>query len=145
MLNYFCSMMKNMFSTIAVFQYAAEAHILKGRLEANGIEVFMTDHYTINTDPLVSNAIGGVKLKVKTGDVEKANTILSEISKYSLSDEQKSIYCPECNSSKIQMMTVISDFKSLVSFLVGLLFLVLPFYTRYKYKCLQCKKEFNIK
>ncbi len=56
--------MKNeIFSTVAVFQYSSEAQIIKGRLESDGIEVFLADNLTIDTDPLVSNAIGGVKLK----------------------------------------------------------------------------------
>ena len=55
--------MSETFKTIAKFQYSAEALIVKGRLEAEGIQVFLTDNHTIDTDPLVSNAIGGVKLK----------------------------------------------------------------------------------
>lgn len=55
--------MKETFSRVAVFQYSAEAQIIKGRLEAEGIETFLADNHTIDTDPLVSNAIGGVKLR----------------------------------------------------------------------------------
>ncbi|NJW54799.1 DUF2007 domain-containing protein, partial [Salinimicrobium sp. CDJ15-91] len=57
--------MKEIFSTVAVFQYSAEAQIIKGRLESEGINSFLVDNHTIDTDPLVSNAIGGVKLKVQ--------------------------------------------------------------------------------
>ncbi len=52
--------MENTFIKVASFQYSSEAMIIKGRLEAEGIEVFMKDNNTIDTDPLVSNAIGGV-------------------------------------------------------------------------------------
>ena len=62
--------MKDSFTTIAVFQYSAEAQIIKGRLEAENINVFLADEYTVDTDPLVSNAIGGVKLQVYTEQVE---------------------------------------------------------------------------
>ena len=67
--------MEQLFTTIAVFTYCSEAKIIKGRLESEGIEVFLSDELTIDTDPLVSNAIGGVKLKVFTENVEKANKI----------------------------------------------------------------------
>ena len=56
--------MQDTFVTIARFPYSTEAQIVKGRLEADGIEVFLRDNINIDTDPLVSQAIGGVKLKV---------------------------------------------------------------------------------
>ena len=72
------------FQKIATFQYSSEALILKGKLESEGIEVFMRDNVTIDTDPLVSNAIGGVKLFVRSEDLGKAQGILSEISRIRL-------------------------------------------------------------
>ncbi|WP_299225312.1 DUF2007 domain-containing protein [uncultured Psychroserpens sp.] len=137
--------MDETFKTIARFQYTTEAQIFKGRLEAEGIEVFLQDHLTIDTDPLVSNAIGGVKLKVLTKDVLKANHILNSIQKYSIDDEGNTINCPNCNSEKIELFSTIKSFKSFFAFLIGLLFGTLPFHTRYKYKCEICKKEFNTK
>ena len=53
--------MKNdIFTKIGQYQYSSEAFIYKGKLEAEGIEVFVRDNHTVDTDPLVSNAIGGV-------------------------------------------------------------------------------------
>ena len=54
------------FYTLAAFEYVADVQILKGRLEADGIPVFLRDENTLNSDPLISNAIGGVKLQVST-------------------------------------------------------------------------------
>ncbi|NRA91583.1 MAG: DUF2007 domain-containing protein [Psychroserpens sp.] len=133
------------FKTIARFQYSTEAQIYKGRLEAEGIEVFLQDQLTIDTDPLVSNAIGGVKLKVLDVDVLKAKHILSSIQKYSLDDEGRAIHCPSCNSTKIELFTTIKDIKSFVAFFIGILSGTLPFHTRYKYKCEICGEEFNTK
>ena len=80
-------MKKGKFTTVAIFQYSSEAQIIKGRLESENIEVFLTDNLTIDTDPLVSNAIGGVKLKVLSHQAKEAKEILSSIEKYSLVDE----------------------------------------------------------
>jgi len=137
--------MKEMFKTIARFQYSSEAQIVKGRLESEGIEVFLQDHLTIDTDPLVSNAIGGVKLKVLTQDVLKANHILNSINQYSIDDDGKRILCSECNSDKIEMFSTIKDTKAFLFFLFGFLFGTLPFHTRHNYKCEICKNEFPIK
>ncbi|MEO1031247.1 DUF2007 domain-containing protein [Winogradskyella sp.] len=137
--------MNKTFVTIARFQYSSEAQIVKGRLEADGIDVFLRDNITIDTDPLVSNAIGGVKLKVRSKDVQKAKAVLNSIRKYSINDEGKAIVCPNCGSQHIEMYSTITSFKSLFFFLVGFISGTLPFSTRYQYKCEDCKTEFPIK
>lgn len=137
--------MQDTFITIAKFPYSTEAQIAKGRLEADGIDVFLRDNLTIDTDPLVSQAIGGVKLKVLAKDEEKARAILKSIKAYSIDDEGNPIICPKCKSEHIEMYTTINSFKSLVSFLIGFITGTLPFSTRYQYKCEDCKTEFPIK
>ncbi|WP_339707427.1 DUF2007 domain-containing protein [uncultured Kriegella sp.] len=132
------------FSTVASFQYSSEAQIVKGRLEAEGIPVFLSDNLTIDTDPLVSNAIGGVKLKVRSKDEGDAINILKSINRYSIDDLGNKIVCPNCHSKKVDYFTNVKDLKSLVSFLVGFMFGVLPFYTKYEYRCDNCKNKFNI-
>ena len=137
--------MSNTFKTIARFQYSSEAQIIKGRLEADGIQVFLSDNLTIDTDPLVSNAIGGVKLKVLSSQALEAQHILESIRKYSIDDDGNTIHCPNCKSEKIELFSTIKDAKSLFWFLFGVLFSSLPFYTKHKYKCEDCKTEFDLK
>jgi len=48
--------------TLLTFTYPHEAHLAKGRLESEGIEVQITDELTVQAYNLYSNAIGGVKL-----------------------------------------------------------------------------------
>ncbi|EDP71075.1 hypothetical protein FBALC1_01287 [Flavobacteriales bacterium ALC-1] len=137
--------MSQTFVTIARYQYSSEAQIVKGRLEADGITVFLRDNITIDTDPLVSNAIGGVKLKVLAKDVTNAREILRSIKVYSLDDNGNAISCPNCNNQHVELYSTITDFKSFMSFLIGFLFGTLPFSTRYQYKCEDCKTEFPVK
>ena len=137
--------MRDTFVTVARYNYSNEAQIIKGRLEADGIAVYLSDQFTIDTDPLVSQAIGGVKLKVRKEDALKAQTILKEISKYSLDDDGEAINCPECKSEKVELFSTINNLKSLLAFLASLLFSGLPFYTKYEYKCEACKTQFNLK
>lgn len=137
--------MENTFTKIGSYLYSSEAIIIKGRLEAEGIEVFMADNFTIDTDPLISNAIGGVKLFVKTEQFEKAREIIDQISKYSIDDEGNAIECPKCKEHQVEVYSTVKDTKSLLAFLFGFgLFATLPFYTKYKYRCNNCGKEFNI-
>ena len=136
--------MKETFKIVGKYQYTSEAQIIKGRLESEGIKVFLTDNFTIDTDPLVSNAIGGVKLKVLSKDEVAAREIIESIHKYSTDDAGNTIHCPQCKSHKIRLYSTINSFKSLAAFLVGFIFGTLPFHTRYKHKCEDCKTEFNI-
>ncbi len=136
--------MSQTFKTVAKFQYSAEAQIIKGRLESEGIQVFLSDNITIDTDPLVSNAIGGVKLKVFTEDAMQAQQILESINKYSIDDEGNAIQCPNCNSEEVAMFSTIKDFKSFFAFLFGFMFGTLPFYSKDKYRCNTCETEFDI-
>lgn len=137
--------MKQKFKTIAKFQYSSEAQIVKGRLEAEGIEVFLFDEFTIDTDPLISNAIGGVKLKVLSDQVLKAQHILDTIHPYSLDDNGDNLICPNCKSDKIELFSTVKDIKSLFWFIFGFLFSALPFYAKHQYTCESCKTHFDLK
>lgn len=141
--------MRDTFKTIARFQYSTEAQIIKGRLEADGIQVFLFDNLTIDTDPLVSNAIGGVKLKVLSNQAEEAEQILNSINKFSLDNQGNAIKCPNCKSEKIELYSTIKDFKALFAFifafLSNIIMSALPIYTKHKYRCEDCKTEFDLK
>ncbi len=137
--------MSNTFKIIATYQYSTEAQIVKGRLEAEGIQVFLSDNLTIDTDPLVSNAIGGVKLKVLATDALKAQHILNSIKKYAVDNEGNIISCPNCKSGNVALFSTIKDAKSLFWFIFGVLFTALPMYTRHKYRCEKCKIEFDLR
>lgn len=62
--------------TIAVFTLAFHAQLLKGRLEADGIESYVQDEHTVSANPVFNNALGGVKLQVKEEDVPLAVNLL---------------------------------------------------------------------
>ncbi|TDE31372.1 DUF2007 domain-containing protein [Flavobacterium ranwuense] len=136
-------MEKSIFKLIRRYQYSSEAIIFKGKLESEGIEVFIRDNNTVDTNPLYSNAIGGVKLFVKNENFAEANEILSQVSEYSLNEKNQLIKCPKCGIEQINMVTSINDLKSFFSFIFSLLFVIIPFYSKHKYKCNKCKFEFN--
>ncbi len=83
------------FTRIAEFPYSAEAQIVKGKLESAGIETFLRDAVTIDSDPLLSHAIGGVKLFVRTDDVPRALAILAEVHLFPVEDTAAP-FCPQC-------------------------------------------------
>src|SRR3954467_15331423 len=97
--------MKSQFAFLSSYTYSAEAQIFKGLLESHSIEVFMRDHNTVDADPLVSNAVGGVKLFVRENDLKKAAEILSAVKEYSVNDNGVPIECPNCHAHQAEMIT----------------------------------------
>ena len=123
------------------FQYSSEAVIYQGKLESEGIEVFLRDNNIVDSNPLYSNAVGGVKMFVKTEDIDKANEILGDVSLYSVDDENQPLKCPECGEEQVEMETSINGVKSF--FQVAIFGAFAQFFSRYKYKCQNCNYEFN--
>ncbi|NUQ24846.1 MAG: hypothetical protein HUU34_12915 [Saprospiraceae bacterium] len=66
---------------IASFAYPTDPVyiLLVARLRHEGIEHAMADEITINADPLLSQAIGGVKVKVDPADAVRAREIYEAI------------------------------------------------------------------
>jgi DNA-directed RNA polymerase subunit RPC12/RpoP len=136
-------MEKSLFTLIGRFQYSSEAIIYQGKLESEGIEVFMRDIAIVDANPLYSNAVGGINIYVKNEDTAAPKRILAQISEFSLDDNNQLIKCPNCGAEKIEMMTSVKDIKSLLAFVFSALISIYPFHTKYKYKCQSCKFEFN--
>ena len=120
--------MEQEFYILGAVEYTADAQIIKGKLESEGIYVFLLDENTLNSDPFISNAIGGVKLQVYTADKERAIEIYNQIRSYPLDDEGNPIVCPNC---KAENPEVYYDRKSIFHRLF-------PFFEKRKYKCISC-------
>ena len=67
------------FVTLAVFEYPHECAVLRSRLEAEGIPTFVQDAFTLSIHPFMSQALGGVKLKVRREDLEDAVSVLKSL------------------------------------------------------------------
>lgn len=132
---YYFKMENQTFELLAEYQYPSEAFIYKGKVESEGIEIFMRDLFTIDANPMMSNAVGGVKLYVKSEDYDKAKAILSDVSRFSLDNDGKLMNCPNCGVAEIEMQTTIRNKKGLVPFLVSLLMGGLPYHVSYVYRC----------
>jgi hypothetical protein len=66
-------------ATIKTFSYDHETILYEPKFQAEGIEYFLKDQKTVAIDPLVSNAIGGIKLQVNAKDEERARALVAEI------------------------------------------------------------------
>ncbi|MBC7948127.1 MAG: DUF2007 domain-containing protein [Chitinophagaceae bacterium] len=64
------------FVLLTSFDNYIPAHIAMGRLKEEYINCFLQDEYTVTIDPLLSNAVGGIKLMVAETQIERAIQIL---------------------------------------------------------------------
>ena len=69
---------KNLFVLLRTFVLPHELAIVRGHLESEDIPCLVKDALTTQTNPMLSNAIGGVKLLVRQSDFEKATQLLKE-------------------------------------------------------------------
>ena len=121
--------MKQEFYTIGAFEYVADVQVIKAKLESEGIPVFLRDENTLNTDPLISSAIGGVKLQVYSIDKERAIKIYNNIRSYATDKDGNPIVCPNCKAARSE---VYYRRKSL-------LYKLFPFLEPKMYRCLNCQ------
>lgn len=122
------------------------AHIVRTRLEANGIPCFIADENTIGANPLYNQAVGGVKLKVFEKDIEKCRLILAsdadlhEIDHFETADDSKTfVVCPFCASTNVDNISENNN-NGLLSDLMNL---VNPFYAQKNWHCFNCKQDFE--
>jgi tetratricopeptide (TPR) repeat protein len=126
--------------TIASYSQEGEAQVVRGRLEAEGIWAVVADEGIVNANWLYSIAVGGVKVRVRESDVERALSILGiELQDDELEQEEESAKCPRCGSAEIRY-ELFERRAVFGSWLV--LSVPLPFAKR-KWRCKSCGYEWR--
>ncbi len=127
------------FLPLQVFSNYVDAHIAMGRLSEEGIDCWLKDENMVTLDPLLTNAIGGIKLMVATDQFETAQTLLIAME----SERRKRFTCPQCSSSYIQMVTTPRKLSNWLGTLVGFLLMVFPLAANKVWHCFNCNAEFK--
>lgn len=130
---------------LKTFDNAIDTHILKARLEAEGIQCYIFDEHIVSMNPLYNITVGGIKLKVDEADEAQALAVLAEINNTPYTtEEDKAITCPRCDSAKL-----ISGYRSfnsvggVFSAIFSVLLSIFPLYYRKVFKCKECGHEFK--
>lgn len=122
------------YTVLATFPYSTEAHITKSKLEQEELRVMLADEKTIDSDPLISQAIGGVKLLVHNDDLEKAVIIYNSIRAYEKDNNGEPIVCNHCKSTKILIAEPSRK---------NIFYMLFPFFEKSKYRCNVCNTIFK--
>ena len=67
------------FIKLQTFDNYIEANLVLNRFLNEGIEFYLKDEYTVTIDPLLSNAIGGIKLVVREDYIEKSIEVYNQM------------------------------------------------------------------
>lgn len=121
--------MEDKLFTLGAFEFLADVQVIKGRLESEGIHVYLQDEHVLTTDPLASMAIGGVKLQVYSKDKERALAIYDEFRRYAIDDIGNPVTCPNCKAQRSEVYYARK----------GIFNKLFPFFEKKKYKCLSCQ------
>ena len=126
------------------------AEIIAAKLSSEGIPTRITDQNIVASNPMLANAVGGVKVKVQSRFVAKAREIVLESEQefhvHEDPDEELQERCPHCSSTLINRLPPPSWFWLLVTIVT----LGAPLWLRKnKWYCFTCKthfiKDFSIK
>lgn len=89
------------FVVVAIYNNYIEAHLAMGLLHAENINCWLKDENTVTIDPLLTNAVGGIKLMVAELQSERALKILQESKK----KYQNQNPCPDCGSVNVEYVS----------------------------------------
>jgi hypothetical protein len=90
------------FATVSSYIMPYEADIVRSLLDFEGVSSFLMDHHTIYLNWMYSNALGGVKVRVRRDDLESAQKIIQgalQSGKDQAVDFSEGA-CPVCRSMK---------------------------------------------
>ena len=85
------------FKPIAFYDNYLLANMALGMLQENDVNCHLKDENIITIDPLLSPAIGGIKLMVEEQDYERSENIIKDAEAAYL----KEIPCPSCGSHSL--------------------------------------------
>ncbi|MEM9303893.1 MAG: hypothetical protein AAGE01_17395 [Pseudomonadota bacterium] len=87
--------------TIASYTDAIEANLAMGRLRAEGVEAVLADDQHIWANWAMSQALGGVKLRVLRRDIVEAQAIIAAHDTGSFALPSPLETCPACGSTEV--------------------------------------------
>ena len=115
----------------------ANLHLMQ--LQEEGINCWLKDEFTVTIDPILTNALGGIKLMVHESQSERAADLLRSI----INRAKANKACPYCSSLNVEY--IVSNRKSSNIFSAIFTFLLgdMAIGAQKIYRCFDCGKEFE--
>jgi len=117
-----------------------DAHIARGVLEEEGIHCWLQDENTLTIDPILTNAVGGIKVMVRKEDAQKAWDILERIKQ----EQKAAVTCPKCGSHNTEKVSTprkpMNWLSAITTFFLGEYAIAVDM----MHHCFDCGHEFKI-
>jgi len=126
-----------MFIEVRTYDNYLPATIMSQRLEEEGIKVYLKDEHTVTIDPILSNAIGGIKLMVFKDQLERALELINGFEK----QYRESITCIHCGSHNVHLVMQRNNVANWITAISTWLFGSYAIGAKKVYTCLDCGKE----
>ena len=127
------------FVPLRTFDNYIEANIVLSMLVASGIKAHLKDEHTITIDPLLSPALGGMKLMVHFAQVERAWELLEDAEHQYL----QSIPCPVCKAHSLKAISVTKKYQCRLSAIINMLLCGKSVEIIKMYQCTSCGYDFK--
>jgi DNA-directed RNA polymerase subunit RPC12/RpoP len=126
---------------LTAFTNYMDAHLCQMHLQEEGINCWLKDENTVTIDPILTNAIGGIKLMVHESQTERAKELLRIMH----NKERQAIQCPNCRSHNVEYIVTNRKagnwLSAITTFVLGD-FAMAPHKV---YHCFDCGHEFEKK
>ncbi len=127
------------FVILETFDNYIEANLMLGRFEEAGINCWLKDEQTATINPVLTNAIGGIKLMVAKYEINEATEILNTLKEI----KRKSFACPYCGSHNIEYITSNRKTANLVTSLLTWMLGNYAIGLKQVWHCFNCNEEFK--
>ena len=127
------------FVPLRTFDNYIEANIVLSMLVASGINAHLKDEHTVTIDPLLSPALGGMKLMVHFAQVERAWELLEDAEHQYL----QSIPCPVCKTHALKAISVTKKYQCRLSAIINMLLCGESVEIIKMYQCTSCGYDFK--
>lgn len=120
-----------------VYTNYIDANIIMGRLEEEGINCWLKDENTVTIDPILTNAVGGIKLMVPESQAQRAFELLRQFK----NEQSAALKCLRCGSSNIDMVSTPRKASNWIGAIFGFLFGNYAMAVDKVYHCFDCGYE----
>lgn len=127
------------FVELRSFDNYIEANIVLNMLRHYNINCYLKDENIITIDPLLSPALGGMKLMVHHAHIERAWDLIDEAEEAYL----KKISCPVCHSHSLKAISITRDHRCKLSALASMLLNGHSVEVTKIYRCMNCGYDFK--
>lgn len=127
------------FVPVKTFDSYITANIWLGKLRDAGIQCMLKDEYTVTIDPILTNAVGGIKLCVYREQLQQSRELLFAFEQQAKQRQQ----CPQCHSLNVAYISqpgARNWFTAIITWLIGSFAMTAA---KPVYHCFDCGHEFD--